>query len=163
MRADHYFVRVISARKVGNCRMRTITRFLTVVGVSTALLFSALAPSFAGSEGRRNTAIVLTAATIYQATHNKDGSAAVLGLASALAWKSYEDARMDESRYRWGYYRSGYSRPGHSNSSYSSNRYRDYEHSNDRRDDYGRSKDGRSDRGKSQPRGNAYGHYKNRR
>ena len=78
--------------------MNTFTRSLTVIGCSIALLLSALAPTFAGSTGRRNTAIVLTAATVHQVLQKKTTNAVVLGLASALAWNNYENTRKYEGR-----------------------------------------------------------------
>jgi hypothetical protein len=101
-------------------RMRTVTRVATTIGISVTLLSSTLLPSFAGSTGRKNTAIVLTAATVHQFIHKKNRNAIVLGLASAAAWKNYEDARKRESRqrhyhhYRHYHYRYGHSSPkGH--------------------------------------------------
>ncbi len=107
--------------------MHTLTRSITVIGVSTVLSLSALAPSFAGSEGRKNTAIVLTAATVHQFLKKKDRNALVLGVASAAAWKNYEDARKHESRQRRYYrlhgYRYGHSHPrGHAYGHYKHHR-----------------------------------------
>ena len=141
-------------------KMYKLSRFLTVIGISVSLSLSALLPSFAGSEGRRNTAIVLTAATVHQFLNKKKGNAIVLGLASALAWKGYSDAQKQESRNRWGYYQYGRSRNDYSSRGGSNCRNRDY--SNYRASNYDRSDNGWSGRGYSQPRGHAYGHYKNR-
>lgn len=96
--------------------MQKLTRIVTVIGISATLMASALLPGFAGATGRKNTALVLTAATVHQALHKKTGNAIVLGLASAQAWKNYEDARKRESRHHRHYtsYRYGHSRPhGH--------------------------------------------------
>jgi len=94
--------------------MQKLTRSFTVIGISTILTLSALLPSFASVEGRRNTALVLTAATVHQFLTKKNRNAIVLGLASAAAWKNYEDARKHQSKQRAYYYRTSHYRYGHS-------------------------------------------------
>lgn len=80
--------------------MRNTYRRLIIAGVLTAFGLSTVLPVFAGSTGRRNTAIVLTAATVHQFLHKRKANAVVLGLGAAQAWKSYEDARKRESGHR---------------------------------------------------------------
>jgi hypothetical protein len=59
-----------------------------------------LVPSaaWASSNGRRNTAIVLGAATLHQALHHKTTNALVLGAGTAYAIKRYNDKRKEERR-----------------------------------------------------------------
>lgn len=73
---------------------------LILIGLLAVFTASAIAPAFAGSAGRKNTAIGLTAATAYSVLRKNDRAALLLGLGSAQAWKSYEDARKRESRQR---------------------------------------------------------------
>ena len=77
---------------------------LTVFAATTFTPMAAVA----GSTGRRNTAIALTAATVYTAAKHKDTQALVLGAGSVYAWKKYNDSRHREIRKRA--YRSGYRR-----------------------------------------------------
>lgn len=75
-------------------------RSLLVIGMLAVFSLSAIVPAFAGSAGRKNTAIGLTAATVYSVLKKNDRAGLVLGLGSAAAWKNYEDARKRESRQR---------------------------------------------------------------
>lgn len=75
-------------------------RSLLILGMLAVFSLSAIVPAFAGSAGRKNTAIGLTAATVYSVLNKNDRAGLVLGLGSAAAWKNYEDARKHESRQR---------------------------------------------------------------
>ena len=69
-----------------------------------AFAFSVLAPAAAqaGSEGARNTALALTAGTIYAAVRGQDTAAIALGAGSVYAWKRYGDKKTNEA-YEKGY------------------------------------------------------------
>lgn len=85
---------------------------LAVFALTTFAPIAALA----SSRGRRNTALVLTAATIYSFAKKKTGQGLVLGAGSAYAWKRYNDSRRHEVRkraYREGYRRGYYSGRNH--------------------------------------------------
>jgi hypothetical protein len=49
--------------------------------------------SVAGIKGKRNTAIGLSAATLYELGRGHTGSALILGAGSAYAWKRTNDAK----------------------------------------------------------------------
>lgn len=71
------------------------------IGVAlTALMLTASLPTFASVQGRKNTAIALTAATAYAAFQKNKTPAVLLALGSAAAWKNYEDARKHENKVR---------------------------------------------------------------
>lgn len=92
--------------------MRNYNKIIIVATILMALSPSLLLPAYAGAKGRKNTAMAMTAATVYSAITKKDRQALILGIGSAQAWKNYEDARKRESRQRT-YRRSSYnySRP----------------------------------------------------
>lgn len=122
--------------------MKTTYRPIIVIAVMTVILASLVLPSFAGTEGRKNTALALTAATVYSAFQRNKLPAVVLGLGAAQAWKSYEDSRKrDSDRYCYRYDRR--------------DRYQRCDRDRRDRDDW-KSKDHR-------PRGNAWGYYKHHR
>ncbi|MBW3625602.1 MAG: hypothetical protein KY468_19585 [Armatimonadetes bacterium] len=54
--------------------------------------------AFAGSKGRKNTTLLLGAATIHQALKGKTTNAVVLGAGTAYSYKRYRDARKAEKR-----------------------------------------------------------------
>jgi len=83
---------------------------------------AAIGPALAGSKGRQNTAVGLTAATVYSVLTKNDRAALVGAVASAAAWKSYEDARKRESRQR-SYSVAGYRSTYTPSRSYSSGGY----------------------------------------
>lgn len=66
---------------------------LLIVAVSLMLV---AVPTFAGSKGRKNTAIGLSAATAYELLKGQTKTGIVLGVGSAVAWKQYEVARNRE-------------------------------------------------------------------
>jgi len=80
--------------------MHRFYRTLVLTMILAVLALSAIAPAFAGVEGRKNTAIVLTGATIYSFMTKNDRAAVVGALGSAAAWKNYDDARKKSSRQR---------------------------------------------------------------
>ncbi len=131
----------------------SISRIITVAGLSVLLMFSALVPSFAGAEGRKNTAVALTALAIVAAFSNND--------------KSCDRDYRHNDRYRSDYRRDyGY---GYR---VDIQRDRDYRYKSDDRRDKGYRFDSNNsrDRGRfgsdqwkndrKQPRGNAFGHDK---
>ncbi len=101
--------------------MNKFYRTLAISGMLVVFSFSIAAPTFAGTEGRRNTAVALTAATAYSFLQKNDRAALLGGLASAQAWKSYEDSRKRDSRQKSSSYSrasyANYSRPANSRSS----------------------------------------------
>ena len=72
------------------------------LSVLAAFLLTGFAPEavLAGSVGRRNTAIGLTAGTIYAASKGHGGAALALGAGSAYAWKRYGDSKHHRHYYR---------------------------------------------------------------
>ena len=76
-------------------KSRVMAGVLALSVFATALVPSA---AFAGSKGRRNTAIGLGAVTIHQALKGKTTNALVLGAGTAYAYKRYRDARKSEKR-----------------------------------------------------------------
>lgn len=72
--------------------------FLAATLVSS---FALPSPARAGSEGRRNTAIVLGAIAAQQLLSGKTGTGVVAGAAAAAAYKKYQDAKKDEDRYSY--------------------------------------------------------------
>lgn len=88
----------------------------TARGLGLALILSfgatAMLPgiSMASVEGKRNTAIGLTAGAIYAGIRGKKTAAIGLGAGAAYAWKRHSDARKNQA-YKRGYargYHSGY-------------------------------------------------------
>lgn len=61
-----------------------------------AFLFGTVGTGYAGSEGRKNTAMALTAGALYSLAKRKNGTAAVLGAGSIYAWGRYNQAREAE-------------------------------------------------------------------
>lgn len=99
---------------------RNISRALGLVVLAT-FLGTTMAPvaSIASVEGKRNTAIGLTAGAIYSAVRGKKTAAIGLGAGAAYAWKRHSDARKNQA-YRRGYhsgYNNGYHR-GYRNAKY---------------------------------------------
>ena len=82
--------------------MKTNLRMTTGLVLFTAFTSVVMAPvaSFAGSVGKRNTAIGLTAATIYAAAKGKSTAALAVGAGTAYAWKRYADSKKKTSYYR---------------------------------------------------------------
>lgn len=76
----------------------------------------------ASSKGRRNTALVGTAAAVYLLAKGKTTQGLAVGAGSAYAWKRYNDARKAETRKK--YYRSGYKRGYNNGKRYAYNRHR---------------------------------------
>ncbi|GEM_PF-5581229 len=68
--------------------------------------FSAVAPAFASTAGRKNTALILTAATAYSVLRKNDRAALIGALATAQSWKSYEDSRKRDNKWKSQWYRS---------------------------------------------------------
>lgn len=92
--------------------MRNLYKTLIVTAILSIISVTSLLPAHAGAEGRKNTAIVLTAATVYGVLTKNDREALVAGLGSAQAWKNYEDARKRESKQKTYARNAGnYSRP----------------------------------------------------
>ncbi len=60
------------------------------------LLLSTVGITYAGSEGRKNTAIVLTGAAVVSLAKGNTDTALVLGAGAAYAWKKYDDKRDEE-------------------------------------------------------------------
>lgn len=86
----------------GRFNVRVLT--LTVVATMLATLFLPLA-SFAGSEGRRNTAIGLAGVAAYLLVKGKTTSGLATAAGAGYAYKRYQDERRDEQyRDRYGYY-----------------------------------------------------------
>ncbi|MDO8588839.1 MAG: hypothetical protein Q7T82_17555 [Armatimonadota bacterium] len=75
---------------------RSATRVLgiTLVAVLALTIMAPLA-SFAGSEGRRNTAIALTGASVYFLSKGKTGAGLASAAGAILAWDRYSDFRDD--------------------------------------------------------------------
>ena len=74
----------------------------------TAFATVAMAPiGLASVEGKRNTAIGLTAGAVYAAVRHKTGAAVVLGGGAAYAWKRHNDARKQQA------YKRAHSRTSH--------------------------------------------------
>ena len=80
---------------------------LVTLGIFVVTMF-APAAAVAGSRGRRNTAIALTAAAVYSLAKGKTTQGLALGAGSYYAWHRYNKARCAETRYRA--YRHGYRR-----------------------------------------------------
>jgi hypothetical protein len=93
-----------SSRKMRRYRMTGSSFRKTVCTLLlTAFAATAIAPAcFASVEGRRNTAIGLTAGAIYSLVKKKTTNAIVLGAGAAYAWKRHSDARK-ASAYKRGY------------------------------------------------------------
>ena len=67
----------------------------------TAFATVAMAPiAMAGVEGRKNTALALTAGAVYAALRHKTGAALVIGGGAAYAWKRAADAKKNTYYYR---------------------------------------------------------------
>ncbi|MHB0999973.1 MAG: hypothetical protein ACYC27_12070 [Armatimonadota bacterium] len=80
--------------------MRRFYHLLIISTIMTAFTAASFTPVYASSKGRKNTAIALTAATVYSVLQKNDRHALIAGLGTAQAWKSYEDARKRESKQR---------------------------------------------------------------
>lgn len=117
-----------------------ISRIITVTGLSVLLTLSALAPSFAGAEGRRNTAAVLT-------------------VLAAVALSNIDNSRDRDYRYN-DRYRSDNRRDNDYGYRVEVRRDKDYRYESNNSHDRGRYVSSQKKYGRSQPRGNAYGHYK---
>lgn len=78
--------------------MHRFYRSLVLIGVVSVFSVSVTAPAFASTNGRKNTALALTAATAYSALTKNDRAALVGAAATAQAWKNYEDSRKRDSR-----------------------------------------------------------------
>lgn len=86
-------------------RRYTTSRSVMTVLLTAALLLSTLGVSYAGSKGRKNTALALTGATVYSLLKGNTDTALILGAGAAYAWKKYDDKR-DEERARESFLRS---------------------------------------------------------
>ncbi|MBI2843307.1 MAG: hypothetical protein HYX78_07885 [Armatimonadetes bacterium] len=86
------------------------TSIFAILGLFIVSVFTPYAAQ-AGSKGRRNTAIALTAASVYSLTKGKTGQGLVLGAGSYYAWHRYNKSRHAESKRRG--YRAGYRRGYH--------------------------------------------------
>ena len=75
--------------------------------VATVVVVTGLAPvaGVASTKGRKNTALVLTGATVYSALKGHGKTALVLGAGSAYAWKRAADSRKQDKQ-KQAYYRS---------------------------------------------------------
>lgn len=71
---------------------------LAMLGLFVLTLITPMA-AMAGSTGRRNTAIVLGAASIYSLMKGKTTQGVVLGAGTYYAYKKYKDAKDQENRY----------------------------------------------------------------
>lgn len=88
--------------------MKHKTKITLALTLLTAFGSTVIAPmAIAGTTGKRNTAIGLTAATIYAAVKGKSKEALVLGAGSAYAWKRTADAQK-QAAYRRGYHKGHY-------------------------------------------------------
>ncbi len=88
--------------------MQHKTKITIGLTLLTAFGSTALAPmAVASTQGKRNTAIGLTAATIYAAIKGKSKEALVLGAGSAYAWKRTADSQK-RATYRRGYHKGHY-------------------------------------------------------
>ena len=97
-----------------NTRRLTATTSLIVLSAFTAIMTPVA--SVASTAGKRNTAIGLTAGTIYTAIKGKKTAAIVLGAGAAYAWKRHADSRKSDA------YNKGYNRGLHRGNYRSSNR-----------------------------------------
>lgn len=70
---------------------------LATLGLFLTTLIAPMA-AIAGSEGRRNTAIVLTAAAVYSLAKGKNTQGLALGAGSYYAWSRYSKSRQAENR-----------------------------------------------------------------
>lgn len=98
-----------------NLRMTTS---LVLLSAFTTIVMAPVA-SIASTVGRRNTAIGLTAATIWAASKGKSKTALVAGVGAAYAWKRHADSKRHPTYYR-NYRRGGHTyysnyRRGHNN------------------------------------------------
>ncbi|MEN6519646.1 MAG: hypothetical protein ABFD46_00635 [Armatimonadota bacterium] len=90
--------------------------------ILSLFVLTVLSPTIAmaGSTGRRNTAIAVTAAAIYSLAKGKGTQGLALGAGSYYAWRQYSKARQQEVR--WKSYQSGYRR-GYYNGKHHVERY----------------------------------------
>jgi hypothetical protein len=72
---------------------------MLALGLSAGVL--AARPAQASSAGRRNTAIGLGAAAVYELLRGDTTTGVVLGAGAAYGFKRYEDAKDREDRYRY--------------------------------------------------------------
>jgi hypothetical protein len=96
-------------------------------------------PAQASSKGRRNTAIGLGAAAVYELLQGKTTNGLVLGAGAAYGYKRYKDAKDDE-RYDRGYRYRGRDRRYYSDRDYRPERHDEYRRSSY---DYVRDRGGR--------------------
>jgi hypothetical protein len=82
--------------------MKHNLRTTTGLVLLSAFASTAMVPmaGMASVEGKRNTAIGLTAGAIYAAVRHKTGAAVVLGGGAAYAWKRHADARKQQAHTR---------------------------------------------------------------
>jgi len=80
---------------------------LVTLAVFVVTLFAPMA-AIASVQGRRNTAIALTAAAVYSLAKRKTTQGLVLGAGAYYAWRRYNKGRQYEVRRRA--YRAGYRR-----------------------------------------------------
>ena len=77
--------------------------FTRTMGVFLLTIFTtlAIAPTavVAGTQGRRNTAIGLSAGAVYSAIRGKGGAALALGAGAAYAWKREHDSKTHHKHY----------------------------------------------------------------
>ncbi|MDQ2798833.1 MAG: hypothetical protein M3Y13_04215, partial [Armatimonadota bacterium] len=110
----------------------------TMMGWGGALLVMGgltLAPSTAraGADGKKNTALAVGAAALYELLNHKTTEGLVLGAGAAYAAKQYEDSRHAESqkKNRSRYYERGYGSNGYGSNGYDSGDYDTSGNSND--------------------------------
>lgn len=73
-------------------------RWAAVVALVAVTASLAAVPALAGSEGRRNSALVLGGAAIYEWMRGEKTAALVLGAGAVVAYDRYQDAREQEKR-----------------------------------------------------------------
>jgi hypothetical protein len=76
---------------------------LAALLAATTLSAALVAPAQASSKGRRNTALVLGAAAVYELLNHNTTAGVLAGAGAAYAYKRYSDERDRERRWdRWG-------------------------------------------------------------
>jgi uncharacterized membrane protein YebE (DUF533 family) len=68
------------------------------LAATLAMSMSLAAPAHAGSEGRKNTTLVLGAVALHQLLTGKTTNGLIAGAGTAVAYKNYKDAKKDEDR-----------------------------------------------------------------
>jgi len=73
-------------------------RWAAVVALVAVTASLAAVPALAGAEGRRNSALVLGGAAVYEWMRGEKTAALVLGAGAVVAYDRYQDAREQEKR-----------------------------------------------------------------